>query len=96
LSAAAALDPANYMVVKQMKHGHKMVTHRLAFRAVYDAVTDSVQLVLKGRPKLSRGDRIVVSPTSRSTSSASPSSIDSAGMTSGITITILPKSGGAH
>jgi hypothetical protein len=51
-------------VVQRTKHGHKTVARPVAFRAVYNASSDSVQLLLKGRPKFAQGGQIVVNPTS--------------------------------
>ena len=64
LNAAAAQDTANYSVVQQTNHGHKTVSHPVAFRAVYDATNNSVQLLLKGRAKLAQGGKVVVDPNS--------------------------------
>ena len=64
LDAQVAEDPAHYAVVRQVKHGNKRVSHRVAIKAVYDPATHSVQLLFKGRPKLTMGGRIVVSPQS--------------------------------
>ena len=64
LNATAAQDPANYTVVRQTKHGRKLIARPLAFRAVYNAEGDSVQLMLSGRAKFARGGQIVVNPNS--------------------------------
>ncbi len=98
LDAASAQDPANYTVVQQKKQGHKLVSHPVAFRAVYDATDHSVQLVLKGRPKFARGGRIVVDPTSAAAiGAAADAQVASAaptGTKSAIAIAILPRARG--
>ena len=70
LNVTAAQDSANYTVVEQAKHGRKLVSHPLAFHAVYDASSRSVRLILAGRPKFARGGRIVVAPNSSGTIAA--------------------------
>jgi hypothetical protein len=94
LNAAAAQDPSNYTVVQQTKHGHKTVSRPVAFRAVYDASSDSVQLLLKGRAKFAKGGQIVVNPTSpgamADTSGGSLTSEDGNTPMATTTFTVLP------
>ena len=72
LNAAAAQDASDYTVVQHTKHGHKTISRPVAFRAVYNASSDSVQLLLKGRPKFAQGGKIVVNPTSPARSPMPP------------------------
>ena len=62
LDAGSATDPANYSVVQQTKHGRSMASHPVAFRAFYNPTTDSVQILLRGRPRFAHGGTIIVNP----------------------------------
>jgi hypothetical protein len=94
LNAQAAQNPANYSVVRQVMHGRKLVSHHVAFRALYNSATDSVQLTLNGPPKFSLGGRIVVNATSPGTlasaSQARPAHAAGGTPAATITITVLP------
>src|SRR5262249_17916350 len=51
LDAAAAQDPANYAVLVREVRDRAQVARPVTFRADYDPATDSVELLLRSRPR---------------------------------------------
>jgi hypothetical protein len=60
LATARAQDRASYAVVQTMPQGRKVRTRPVGFKAIYDASSDSVRLLLDGRPRLVPASRVVV------------------------------------
>ena len=66
LDFSTALDPvratslADYELTQTLRHGRKLIAQPVAFRAAYDATARSVTLTLAGRPKFTKGGRLVV------------------------------------
>ncbi len=66
LDFSAALDPAratslaDYELTQTLRHGRKVIARPVAFGAAYDASARSVTLTLAGRPKFTKGGRLVV------------------------------------
>ena len=60
---SSRLDPssaANYTITQTMKHGRERVARAIRLRVEYDASSDSVNLMLAGRPRFTSGGQLVV------------------------------------
>ena len=51
---------ADYALTQTLRRGRKLIAQPVAFRAAYDATAHSVTLTLAGRPKFTKGGRLVV------------------------------------
>jgi streptogramin lyase len=66
LDLSRAMDPtratnsANYMLTQSQRHGRQINNLPVDFRAAYDATSHSVTLTLVGKPKFTRGGKLVV------------------------------------
>jgi virginiamycin B lyase len=64
LDAAAAQNAANYGLTQTMKRGREKAVRAVRLRAIYDPSTESVRLLLSGKPRFAAGGRLVVNAAS--------------------------------
>ena len=64
LDSTRAVDIADYTLTQTMKRGHKPIAKPVPFRVAYDASSDSVTLMLIGKPKFAHGGELVVNAQS--------------------------------
>ena len=60
MDPARAMSLANYELTQAQRRGRKLVSQPVPFRAAYDATAHRVTLTLAGRPKFTKGGRLVV------------------------------------
>ena len=64
LQASRARDAANYVVTQTVRHRRKTVAQRIKLRPRYQPESDTVSLILTGRPSFASGGRILVNGSS--------------------------------
>jgi virginiamycin B lyase len=60
VDASIAQNSTNYTLTQNVKHGRQKAVQAIRLRAVYDASTDAVDLLLVGRPKFTTGGQLAV------------------------------------
>ena len=63
LDASSADNPANYTIIQTMKHSRATVARAVRFRALYNRTTQSVKLMVPGKPRFAGGGSLVVRAT---------------------------------
>jgi virginiamycin B lyase len=72
MNPASAADAANYSIIETAKHSRAKIAQPLRFKATYNALADSVSLMVAGKPRFASGGRLLVkaTPTSGISSAA--------------------------
>jgi hypothetical protein len=59
----SASDTTNYSIIETMGHSRAKIAQQVHFLASYDALANSVSLMLGGRPRFAKGGQLVVKAT---------------------------------